>query len=243
MKKKGSLLFCMLYCCTAYTQFNDSTYYHVSYAATGTYNKTDGNRSYIFNNALGFEINKKDVSFNSSNSWVYGESQTGVTNNDFSSSLNFDLFRTVRTWYYWGLASYTSSYSLDIHNQFQIGAGIGYNAIRKKNAELVISDGILFETSNLYNPLPGKTTYVTARNSLRIKYRWVILNSIVLDGMHFWQPALNSLSNYIVKSTGNLSVTLNKWLSLTTSVTYNRFNQTHRENLLINFGLTFQKYF
>jgi hypothetical protein len=101
----------------------------------------------------------------------------------------------------------------------------------------------LFETSNLYNPVPGKSVYVTARNSLRIKYRWVIKNLITVDGMHFWQPALNDISNYIIQSTGDLSVSLNKWLSLTSSVTYNRFNETHRENLLINFGLTFQKYF
>lgn len=107
----------------------------------------------------------------------------------------------------------------------------------------MISDGILFESSNLYGDEAGKTAYITARNSLRIKYRWVIANIIVLDGTHFWQPSVTDLSNYIVRSSNNLSVTLNKWLSVTTSVAYNRYNQTNRENLLINFGLTFEKYF
>jgi hypothetical protein len=243
MKKTGSLLCGILSYYVALSQFNDSTHYLLSYAATGTINKANEGNSYVLNNAFTFEVSKKAFSLNTTNNWVYGESENHVTNNDFSSALNFDLYRAVRTWYYWGLASYTSSYSLDISKQFQVGGGMGYNAIRKKNAELVISDGILFETSNLYESDPGKKNTVTARNSLRIKYRWVILNTIVLDGMHFWQPALNSLSNYIIRSTGNLSVSLSKWLSFTTSLTYNRINQTNRENMFINFGFTFEKYF
>jgi len=224
-------------------QFTDSTHYLMSLSATGTFNRATEGKSYVLNNALGFEVSKKNVSLNSSNSWVYGETNGQLSINDFSSSLNFDVNRALRTWYYWGLASYTTSYSLKINNQFQLGGGMGVNAIRKPNAELVISDGILFESSNLYQTAEAAGTYITARNSLRVKYRWVIANIVVIDGMHFWQPSLTSLSNYIVRSANNLSITLNKWLSLTTSVVYNRYNQTNRENLLINFGLTFQKYF
>jgi hypothetical protein len=245
MERKARLLCALLLLLyfTGRSQFNDTTHYHMNFAATGTFNKASAGDSYVLNNALGFDVNKKKMSLNSSNSWVYGQSQGRVTNNDFSSTLNFDLYRAVRTWYYWGLASYTSSYSLKISNQFQAGAGIGYNAVRKDNEELVISDGILFESSNLYNATTGKSTYVTARNSLRVKYRWIIWKSVVLDGMQFWQPALNDISNYIVRSTNNLSVGLNKWLSIGASLTYNRFNKTNSENLLINFGLTVDKYF
>lgn len=243
MKKAAYVTGCILYCCVAFAQFDDTTHHHISYGATGTINRANEGHSYVLNNALTFEISKKNISLNTSNNWVYGESQGQITNNDFSSALNFDLYKATRTWYYWGLASYTTSYSLNIGNQFQTGFGIGHNTIRKKNAELVISDGILFETSNLHIPEPDKDTYVTARHSLRIKYRWVIWNIVVLDGMHFWQPAFNSLSNYIIKSSNNLSVVLNKWLSLTTSLNYNRFNQTSRENMLINFGLTLERYF
>lgn len=243
MIKTGYLLCFVCYSCISFSQFNDTTHYHLSYAATGTLNRATEGRSFVLNNALAFEISKKSISLNNSNSWVYGENNGQLSINDFSSSLNFDLYKAVRTWYYWGLAGYTTSFSLNINNQFQIGGGIGHNTIRKKNAELVISDGILFETSNLYDPEPGKTVYVTTRNSLRVKYRWVIANVIVLDGTHFWQPSITSLSNYIVRSSNNLSIMLNKWLSVTTSVAYNRYNQTDRENLLINFGLTFEKYF
>jgi hypothetical protein len=241
---KAGWLLCYIFCsCIAFSQFSDTTHYYVNYAATGTLNKATEGRSYVLNNAFVFEISKKSMSLNTSNSWVYGENNGQLNINDFSSSLNFDLYKAVRTWYYWGLASYTTSYSLNISNQFQTGGGIGHNTIRKKNAELVISDGILFESSNLYGEEAGKTGQITVCNSLRVKYRWVIANIIVLDGTHFWQPSVTDLSNYIVRSSNNLSVTLNKWLSVTTSVAYNRYNRTNRENLLVNFGLTFEKYF
>lgn len=238
---------CLLGCITmggaAFSQFNDSTHYLLSYSATGTFNRATEGKSYVLNNALCFDINKKNMSLNSSNNWVYGENNGQLNLNDFSSALNFDINRALRTWYWWGLATYTTSYSLKINNQFQVGGGIGHNTIRTPNAELVISDGLLFESSNLYQTPETAGSHVTVRNSLRVKYRWVIANVVVIDGMHFWQPSLTSLSNYIVRSANNLSITLNKWLSLTTSVTYNRYNQTNRDNLLINFGATFQRYF
>jgi len=243
MLKAACLLSCLLSACLAFPQFSDSTHYYLNYAATGTISRATEGRSYVLNNAFAFTVSKKQVSLNSTSSWVYGQTNGQLNINDFTSGLNFDLYRAVRTWYYWGLASYTTSYSLKISNQFQVGGGIGVNAVRKPNAELVISDGILFESSNLYGGETAKRDYITARNSLRVKYRWVIKNIIVIDGMHFWQPSLTSLSNYIVRSANNLSVTLYKGLSFTTSVAYNRYNQTNRENLLINFGLTFEKYF
>jgi len=234
---------CLLRAGTAFCQFNDSIHYRVSYAATGTINRATEGRSYVLNNAFNFDVNKKYMSLNNSNSWVYGEANGKKNLNDFSSSLNFDINRAIRTWYFWGLASYTTSYSLRIRGQFQAGGGIGHNTIRKPQAELVISDGILFERSNLYDAADEKKAAVLARNSLRIKYRFVIGKTVVIDGMHFWQPALSDFNDYIVRSTNGLSVNLNKWLSITTSLAYNRFNQTGRENLLINFGLTAQKYF
>lgn len=242
MKRMATLLGCLLLYVTGWSQFNDSTHYHVNLAATGTINKTNDADSYILNNTLGFDINKKTISLNFYNNWIYGENLGVQTNNDFTSTLNFDLFRATRTLYYWGLASYTSSYSLKINNQFQTGAGIGVNAVRKKNAELVISDGILFESSNLYDGA-DKSNYITARNSLRVKYHWVFWKTITLDGMHFWQPALNDISNYIVRSSNSLTVSLNKWLRIGTSLTYNKFSKTNSENMLINFGVTVDKYF
>jgi hypothetical protein len=71
----------------------------------------------------------------------------------------------------------------------------------------------------------------------------VIREIITLDGSDFLQHSLDDGSDYIIKSNTNLSVKLLKWLSVTASVTYNKLNATRRENLLVNYGLTFERYF
>ena len=66
---------------------------------------------------------------------------------------------------------------------------------------------------------------------------------IVLDGTDFLQNSLSKSDDYIVKLISNLSFKLNKLLSLTSSATYNKLNLTQKENLLITFGLSLEKYF
>lgn len=78
-------------------------------------NKTNDGRSYVLNNGLIFNINKKRTELSSNNSWIYGRQNDVLINNDFSSVLNFDLLQNVRRLYYWGLASFTTSYSLKIN--------------------------------------------------------------------------------------------------------------------------------
>ncbi|WP_299291965.1 hypothetical protein [uncultured Mucilaginibacter sp.] len=47
----------------------------------------------------------------------------------------------------------------------------------------------------------------------------------------------------IIRSNTNLSLKIQKWLVFTTSFNYNRQNRTHSENVLLNYGLTIEKYF
>jgi len=227
----------------AKAQFSDSAHHYIKYAATGIINRTNAARSFVVNNALSFSISRKNVSFNSNGSYIYGEQDSKLTNNDFIAGFNFDLFKTTRKWYYWGLANYTSSYSLNVNNQFQTGVGPGYNFINKKEAELVISDGILFEASDLQIDSTHKEIYNTFRNSLRIKHRWVISNMLSWDGTHFWQPSLSHFDDYILKLSTSLNIRLRKWLSISSALTYNKITRTNRENLLITFGLTVENYF
>ena len=226
-----------------FPQFTDSVHYYVKYAATGTYNKTNDSRSYIFNNGVSFTMNKKKATLNSSSSWIYGRQAGSLTNNDFYSGLNFDLLKNTQRLYYWGLATYTASYSLKINHQFQGGVGIGYNIFNRKDLELVVSDGILYETNNLEISPQVKDKYNTFRNSFRIKYHVVVKDLIVLDGGHFWQPSLSGFDDYIIRSYNTLTLKLRKWLGITTSLNYNRLSRTNRENLLLNFGLTAETYF
>jgi hypothetical protein len=226
-----------------YSQFNDSTHYYLRYGATGIINNTDDGRSYLLNNAITFNIHKKKVAMNSSSAWIYGRQDDALTNNDFSTGLNFDVLKELQRFYYWGLANFTTSYSLKINYQFQTGVGIGYNLSNKKDLEIVISDGILYEASDLESDVTGRDIYTTLRNSLRLKHRWIINKVVVFEGSHFWQPSLFKFNDYIIRSAATLSVRLKKWLSVTTAVNYNKLSRTQRENLLINFGLTAERYF
>lgn len=227
----------------AIAQFNDSIHHHLKYAATGVFNKTNDGRSYVLNNAVSFTLNKRKITLNSSNAWIYGRQGHNLTNNDFYSGLNFDLLKNLQRLYYWGLATFTTSYSLKINHQFQAGAGIGYNVFNREDLELVISDGVLYETNDLQLNPQTRDVYQTFRNSLRVKYRWEVKNLLVLDGSHFWQPSLSGFNDYIIRSSSSLTLKLRKWLGVTTAVNYNKLSRTRRENLLINFGLTAETYF
>ena len=224
-------------------QFNDSTHYHIRYAAAGIINKTDQSSSFVLNNSFAFGVSKKKITLNTLNTWIYGIQDTRMSNNDFSSFVNFDYLKETRKIYYWGITSYVTSYSLNIHKQFQTGAGIGYNVINRANAELVVSDGILYETSDLVNADGVNEKYQTVRNSLRIKHRWQVSDRLKVEGVYFWQPSFERFDDYIIRTDMSIAVKLRKWISLTSTFTYNRISRTNRENWLINFGLVAENYF
>jgi len=224
-------------------QFSDSTTRFVSYGSTGVINKTNEGDSYVLNNNVRFNIRRKDVSLNAMAGWIYGEQNDIRTNNDFTSSLDFNLFKTFKHFYYWGLSTYEKSYSLKINDRFQAGVGVAYNFIEKKNLFVNLSEGVLYEISdvNLNDSTRERNTIL--RNSLRFRYRWVIVEKITFEGTHFIQNSLEDKHDYILKSINSLNFRLYKWLNFTTALTYNKVNKTDRENLLITFGLTAEKYF
>ena len=225
-------------------QFNDSTSYYTNYTSTGIINRTNEGSSFALNNSLRFSVSKKNISLNSASSWVYGKQWDVLTNNDFSSALDFNVYATFPNFYYWGIGTYDKSYSLKINNRFQTGAGIGYMIVNNKKLMINVSDGILYEEGDLsVADLLGRTEYETFRNSFRLKFRLSFKGKVILDGSDFWQPSLSDKQDYILKSTTHLSIKLQKWLSFTSSLTYNRFNLSQRENLLWTFGLSFEKYF
>jgi len=233
----------ILYSLPAHSQFNDSVHHYVNYASTGVVNNTSNSKSYVLNNALRFNISKKSVHFNSTSSWIYGEQQKQLTNNDFNSTLDFNLFKTLSHFYYWGLAGYTKSYSLKINNRLQAGAGFAYNIIDTTTAFLNVSEGILYENSNL--KLNDRTNNYNSlfRNSFRLRYHFVIKEIIIFDGTNFIQNALGYSNDYIINFNNSVSVKLRKWLNLTAATSYNRNQKTNSENLLITFGLSAEKYF
>ncbi|MCW3122006.1 MAG: hypothetical protein JWQ38_1498 [Flavipsychrobacter sp.] len=227
-----------------FAQYSDSVHHYASAVSTGTINKTNTSQSYVLNNAIKFGIRKKIYSLNSSNSWAFGEQQRALTNNDFNSTLDFNLYKGApKHFYYWGLLNYLTSYSLKVNSQFQGGAGIAWNIVDKKKIWINISDGILYEKSDILLNDTVQDLYSTYRNSLRLSFRFNIKEIITFSGMSFYQNSFSSGTDYIIKSNLNLGVKLNKWLALTSSFTYNRFNRTGKENTLFIYGLTLEKYF
>jgi hypothetical protein len=236
------LLFILItHCCFA--QFNDTTHYYTRFASSGSINKTESGSTYLLNNALKFGIKKKTFAMNFNNNWIYGKTDNEVTNNDFTTSLDFDIQRDSARFYYWGLANYTTSVSLKINNQMQAGGGVAYYFLNGQKAMLNLSDGILYDRGDLFLDDNTHDVYNTYRNSFRVLFKFVIKDIIVFDGNDFIQNSFTRRSDYIIRSNTNLSVKLRKWLSFTTSFTYNRMNRTERENSLLSFGLTAERYF
>jgi hypothetical protein len=232
------------------THHSDTAHYHFSLSATGTLNHTNSLESSVYNNSAKVSMVKSSATVNLSGNWIYGKSSGILTNNDVTATLDFDLYKTLQHFYYWGLATYNTSISLMINHQLQTGLGAGYNIIDKKKSILNISDGLLYEKGDLYDSLYGgpngnvfqRDKYQAVRNSLRVLYHWVIHDMYALDGTGFLQNSLSNWSgDYIVKINLGASVKLYKWLSFSITYSYNQFTRTRSQTTLLNFGLLAQK--
>ncbi|RFM30718.1 DUF481 domain-containing protein [Chitinophaga silvisoli] len=243
MRSINVTIFILFFCGTAFAQFSDSIHYYGKFASTGSINQTNEGNSYLLSNMFKVGVSKKKIVLNGSGSWVYGQSNGELTNNDFSSSLDFSLFRAVRQIYYWGLANYDKSFSLKINDRFQAGAGIAYNFLDRKTTYLSVSDGFIWEKGDLFIEDTIHDVYDAVRNSFRVSYKFVFKELITIDGTHFFQPNITDISDYNLKSVNSIAFNLRKWLAITASMTYNKVTRTGRENLLFTYGLTLEKYF
>ncbi|MEO8820119.1 MAG: DUF481 domain-containing protein [Ginsengibacter sp.] len=228
---------------SSFCQFNDSIQHHFTFASTGTYNKTKELKSFVLSNSAGYETSKKKLGFSTFASWIYGNQNKQLSNNDVSAGANLDYLKDVKPLYYWALLNFDESYSLKINYRFQSGVGLGYTVAKEKNFNLGLSDGFVYETSDLTDARIGRDIYQTVRNSFRVKYRWDYNDRFVLEGSNFIQPSILSLKDYIIKLNNKLSVKLNKWLAIDAAMEYNKISRTNRENILLTYGLAVDKYF
>ncbi|WP_231426845.1 DUF481 domain-containing protein [Pedobacter sp. Leaf250] len=239
MKKFLLLIFFTSIFIHASAQYSDSTNYHIMLSSTGSINRTNDQRAYLLNNGLNFGMKKETFVLNSTTSWLYGKQNKSLSNNDFSSTLNFNLFKGPAHFYYWGLLNYNTSYSLKLKNQLLAGGGIAYSFLDEPNSYINLSNGILFDQSSL---VIGKS-YNTLRNSLRLQFHFQVKEILTIDGSHFLQNSFSRGGDYIIRSSTTIGLRLRKWISLTTSLNYNRLNITSRENLNFTYGLSLDKYF
>ncbi len=233
----------LLYALHTHAQFNDTTHYHTAYTSSGSINKTKDGTAYLLNNGLRLGIRKKTVAMNFTNTCVYGRQQDALTNNDFSTSFDFNLYKTFPKFNYWGLANYNTSYSLKINNQLLTGLGVAYTFIDNKAAYLNLSNGVLYDKSDLFLNDTTRDVYHTFRNSFRLLFRVTVKDILTLESSNFLQNSFDYGNDYIIRSNSTLSFKINQWLSLTTALSYNRLNRTRSDNLLLTYGLTFDRYF
>jgi hypothetical protein len=237
------LFVCILLLSRMSAQYSDSIHYYTGYTSTGTFNKTNDNNSYLINNTLKLGARHKDITFNSNSKWLYGKQNEDLTNNDISSVWDVNLYKTLPHFYYWGLFNYNSTYSLKVNSQVQTGAGIAYNIIDRKNFTVNVSDGILYEYSDLILEDTTWHIYDIARNSFRLQIKWNIKDVLVFSGTGFLQNSLRDERDYIIKSDLSLAVKLRKWLSLTSSYSFNKMSKTNTENSFLTYGIFIEKYF
>ncbi len=224
-------------------QFNDSTHYMAAATASGNFNQTNDGLTMIYNNSLRFGTKFDRFHFNSSGSWLYGKNPQKVSNNDWNALTDFNLFSKHPPFYYWGLFNFTSSLSLAINHQFQSGLGVAYRFLEKKNFNFSISNGILYELSNVRTADTDELVYQTFRNSLRVRLNYTYKDIVKASGVIFYQPSLNYRKDYIITSNASIQVKVWKWVNLNTTLSYNKVSRTNKENIILTYGIVAERFF
>lgn len=247
VKKAGMLIAVLAVICLlqpAQAQFNDSVRYHLVYSTTGVLNNTNTAFNYLLTNSFRFGTRQKRLDANFAAGWVYGQQGSRLSNNDFNAVADVNFKSSLPHFYYWGLGSFEKSFSLKVANRTQGGVGVAYNVLdRPDSLQLNVSNGFLYEYSEL---VPTDSTRIESsilRNSLRIRLRLRLQRYITLDGVGFFQQSLSNGDDYLVKTNATLSIRLRRWLALSTALSYNRVQLTRSENLLLTFGVTIDSWF
>lgn len=223
-------------------QYNDTIFYNAAISSSGTYNQTNTNQTYLLNNILRLGLRKKNVAVNIIHKYLYGKQGDKVSNNDFTGVWDLNLHSKRTQLYYWGLLTYNKIYSLRVNSQVQTGAGLAYDFWDEKKVQFNVSDGILYDFSDVQLSDTVRDVYQTIRNSLRVQYR-LTLGNISLRTAAFIQNSFEYKQDYIIKSEATLSYRFKKYLSLTVQGNYNKFNRTGKETLFLTYGLSFETYF
>lgn len=222
----------------------DSTKIYIDYTSTGAINKTQNSSSFLLNNSFNIVVKKTNFSFLYDISYLYGEQDSKLTNKDFSTTLNIDEYKYApfKNTFYWSLVIYNSIYSLLINQQKEMGFGLAYFVVNSKDRHLSISDGIIYDESNFdFNGYD--TEHNAYRNSLKVKFHFLFKDMFQLDGLTYIQNSFIDNGDYIIKSKSSISFKICKWLSVGSTVIYNKSSFIERQNLLLTYGLFINKNF
>jgi hypothetical protein len=174
--------------------------------------------------------------------YLYGQQGPKQVNNDLTGVWDLNLYKENSKIYGWGLLTYNRVYSLRINNQLQTGVGLAYDFLDSKRLQLNVSDGFLYDFSDVQLQDTIRDVYQTIRNSLRVQYR-LTAGNISLRTAAFIQNSIYKQSDYIFKAEVSLAYRIKKYLSLTVQGNYNHMNRTGKETLFVTYGLTYERYF
>ena len=223
-------------------QYNDTTHYYIGIASTGTYNRTNTSETFLLSNTLRGGIRQKKFAFNALNKFLYGRNNIRLTNSDFTSVWDFNYYTNYKRLYSWALLTYNSIYSLKVNSQLQTGLGMAFELIDNQKVQVNVSDGLLYDFSDITILDTVHDKYQTLRNSFRLQYKMTAGN-LSFRVVGFIQNSFEYRKDYIIKSDATLAYRFRKVLSLTMQGTYNKMNRTGKETLFLTYGLSYEKYF
>lgn len=215
--------------------------YHLELSAGGNYSTTTPSKeSIMFHHQVGLGLEKKKLELNTKATWIYELQNRSLTKNDFNFTLDFNYYlQENKKFYTWGLNNYQSAYSLKIRSQYQAGVGLAYELINTNHFFLRISDGVLWEASNIIK-MEELINYATWRNSLRIQFKYGYKDLIHFNYIGYWQPSLMDFQDQQIKMTASLNIKIWKQLDFKIEGQYNLVTATHQSSTLLVYGVAYQ---
>lgn len=119
---------------------------------------------------------------------------------------------------------------------------MAYDLIGTKNRLVNLSEGFIYDYSDVYLSDSVREKYGTLRNSARIKIKWDIPPVFVVQGSGYYQPSLQYRNDYIIRTELSVGLKLRKWLSISAGLNYNVMSRTGAENLFVTYGIMLEKF-
>lgn len=226
-------------------QPNDSAKFHSLKANLGgTINRTAEGFAYLLQHNASYQYREARNAVNVRGQHIFGQSLGQVTNRDYNFGFDYNRFLNEnRRWYVWFLGAYNSSYSLRVLSQWQAGAGIALNVIDRSDMWLNVSNGIIYEYSEIVDASEAIINYNTPRNSLRINFGGKFQDRIEYKTLHFWQPSLRHANDFIFTSNSSISYQIWNGLRFQLSFIYNKVSKTAKENMVFTYGIAWSSNF
>lgn len=185
---------------------------HYRFSGDGTFSRGNVNRSLAVLRA-DITYDGPVVSLSTNPRFTYGEQNGQVAERDLYVDLFVDLYKKRKV-YTFGLGTIETSNLRGIVLRQLAGAGVGWRLLETQRHRLLLTDAIIYESTDFRE----KATVSTLRNSARLKGRHSFLaDKLRLNHITFLQPSLYDISNLRWSTIISLEMPLSKWVVIRTS--------------------------